>query len=645
MADKRKPRQADWEAGTLERIRRSLGEIDEEEAKIMAEKLGGEVMYEKSDKSQDNRLGVLKRPAKIEDKKDEMTESYRKAARLYELPAVSTQVNNQINHIMMDDEYRIKKNYGLLNFIRFFKKDALEEVNEEFVFKVQTDVGVLTHFVQAVKGLIESAPQTYRAQIESGREGKFLFLRMVREWNVKLVRFSLLEIQNTVPPRHVHDFIDYIRNVFHLVMQLYYYGEEKIPLLIKDLFGDLSRYPEVKSSAIKVYAKEAVSCWFHIQREIIKKYYPLLMRMCSNAFEIYPDFYFEKRSDILKFVGLKPYDLLSEAKARSLSGAKTHEVEEEDDSSQSESGKYDNDVKAGLHLLDRFFPNAGFLNLTERKDMFPYFQPLYKFKDGFNLIDPENPMQITVILIRILEDLLLGCRNIEFHGVSENGGGDSFSKIMDDWRSYREEVFERNYAKDLDEFVNRAYSQDDYVSSVFGKKLLNSIFYQTKENFLPHFHFDRLVLEKPANENRLLPLYRRSDFARKFLHTLSVKCDKSEPSRAIVLGISNPWSHYVFDIPNEISKRMDVFLGQSGQNEEIHATNANLLKYTLYVMSVLDWWINNPNSDAYAMGAQKVYRVSEEDGKPIFSVPTRNDQNQLFADRVRELFRKGEGNA
>lgn len=645
MADKKKPRQADWAPGTLERTRRAIGDIDEEEAKIMAEKLGGEVMYERSEEADNSRFGVLKRKIKAEDiEETEISENYKNAAHLYELPVIPASVNSSIDRTMLSDEYRIKRNLGLLNFIRLFNKDTAEELDEEFATrKVQTDTNALHHFVQSVKGLIEIAPQTYRAQIEGGRESKFLFLRMVREWNVKVVRFALSETQNIVPPHHVVDFIGYIRSFFHLVLQLYYYGEEKIPLLIREIHSDISRYPEVKAQSLKVYAREAVSCWFYIQREVIKRYYPLLMRMCSSTFEIYPDFYFSKKAEILKFTGLKQYDLLSEARAKREGGIRSGE--EKEGEAENEEGKYDEDVKTGLHLLDKFFPEAGFLNLTEHKDMYPYFQPIYKFKDGFNLINPENPMQLMAILIRILEDLLLGCRNIEFQGISENSEKDTFLKVMDDWRGYREEVFENEYAKDLNEYVNRVYAQDDYASSVFGKKLLNSILYQTRQNFLPHFEFERLVLERPANESRLLPLYRRTGFVRKFLHSLSAKCDRSEPSKGLVVGFSNPWSRYVFDIPNEISKRMDVFLGASSSTASEHATNANLLKYTLCVMSVLDWWINNPSSDAYTTSSMRVYRISEADGKPLFSVPVRNDQNQLFAARVRELFKRGEDNA
>ena len=86
---------------------------------------------------------------------------------------------------------------------------------------------------------------------------------------------------------------------------------------------------------------------------------------------------------------------------------------------------------------------------------------------------------------------------------------------------------------------------------------------------------------------------------------------------------------------NEISKRLDVLLGAQNKGPNTNANNANLLKYTLSVICVLDWWVNDENSPGYEYDNTLPYRISEEDGKPKFSVPERTDQNKLFADQIR----------
>ena len=93
---------------------------------------------------------------------------------------------------------------------------------------------------------------------------------------------------------------------------------------------------------------------------------------------------------------------------------------------------------------------------------------------------------------------------------------------------------------------------------------------------------------------------------------------------------------YNFHLPNPASKRIDVLLGAKREASVSAATNANLIKYTLCVISVLDWWINNTSSPAYETDPMKLYRINAEDGAPQFSVPLRSDQNQLFAEGVKK---------
>ena len=94
----------------------------------------------------------------------------------------------------------------------------------------------------------------------------------------------------------------------------------------------------------------------------------------------------------------------------------------------------------------------------------------------------------------------------------------------------------------------------------------------------------------------------------------------------------------MFELPNIVSKRLDILLGAKKANS--NATNANLIKYTLCIVSVLDWWINNQQSPAYTCDWRKFYRINEADGSLEFSVPERTDQNQLFADGIKKAMAK-----
>ena len=433
--------------------------------------------------------------------------------------------------------------------------------------------------------------------------------------------------------------INYVRQVYRLLVQIYYYGETKIPKLIKEIYTDEASYPDAPQEKLSGLAKEAITQWLYIQNEVIKRLYPLLMRMCSDTYEEYPQFFKTKVSEILKFVGLHKFDLLLPEKPKEPAEKK----EPVKVASDKQRGVKDGIVTTGLSLLNKLFPDAGFDKLETHPDMYPYFQPLYKFGDGFNLLSPENPIQVTVVLLRIIEDCFQGCRNIQFVEDDEDLGKpnkDSIFQILDEWTTYRETVFERLYCTPLNDFVNQIYSQPDFDITQFGKKLLTSILWQTNYHFLPSFKFDQLLLEHPADESKVRPLFFRTDFARRYLTEAINQCDTASKLKEPIKYITNPWEHYNFDISNEVSKRLDVLLGANNIGPNTNATNANLLKYTLCILAVLDWWINNPDSPAYATSPMNIYRISEEDGKPVFSVPERNDQNKLFAEAIKAAYQQ-----
>ena len=652
--DGKRAREADWAPGTLDRTRKAIGQLDPGEAEIMSKKLGGEVMYERSDSSSSSgksSKGTGRLIRQTSSGNSENTSGSDAAAsgqrgngtrrRQEELATVTPKLSSLFDKLMMRDEYGIKPNYGLFNFIKYFQQNGHEQVVPEFcTVTLKHHVENLSGFITVIKTLIQIAPASYKAKIASGNEIKFKFLRMIAGWTMQSVKLAHIELMDLPQPYVVQDLIPYIRAVYKLLIQVYYYGENKIPKLIKEIYTDEVSYPESPQEKLSSLAKEAITSWLYIQNEIVKKCYPLLMRMCSDTFEEYPDFFKIKVADILKFVGLHKYDLLLPEKAKAV---KTEDSEKKKKTELvPEKGVKDQIVMTGIKLLDQLFPQAGFTQLENHPDMYPYFQPLYHFADGFNVLSPENPMQVTVVLIRILEDFFVGCRNIDFKPVSTavSEEKDSISSVMDDWSAYRENVFEKLYCDPLNDLVNQIYSQDDYEDSQFGKKLITSLLWQTQWHFLPNFKFDQLILERPQDESKYRPLFLRTDFARSYFTEAVSLCDKVASMRGDVSMISNPWDHYKFDISNEISKRLDTLLGGNNTTATTNANNANLLKYTLCILSVLDWWINNPESPAYSTNPRRIYRISEEDGKPKFSVPERNDQNKLFAAQIRAALTK-----
>ena len=643
---------ADWAPGTLDKTRKNIGDISDKDAADMAKKLGGQVLYERTSSggsSGTNKAGRIVRQTSGGSSGSSgsgsssggsgstgfSTSSGRRKKE--ELPVISKKAASTMDKLMMSAEYKIKPNYGMFNFIRSFQKNGMEKIVPEFYeYTIKQATEHMEGFITVIKTLIQIAPSTYKSKIASGTESKFKFLRNVAGWAMQPIKVEYINLQGLGEPLIVADLIPLIRQIYKPLITVYYFGNTKIPKLIKEIYNDEAAYPDSPKDKLSQYAKQAITEWLYIETEVIKKLYPLLMRMCSDTYEAYPSFFNAKVGEILKFVGLHKFDLLLPEKPKEPAPE-----EKKQKIAPPEKGIKDSTVITGLKLLDQMFPEAGFDRLDEHPDMFPYFQPLFHFKDGFNMLSPENPIQVICVLQHIIEDCFQGCRNIKFPDPGEQKkGADNITAVMDDWSAYREDTFEQLYCEPLCDLVNSVYSQPDFDKSHIGKKTITSLLWQTTYHYMPNFKFEQLLLEHPADESKYRPLFHRTDFARKFLTLVINECDQKAATKATCSLIENPWEHYKFDIPNEVSKRLDVLLGAQNKTANTTANNANLLKYTLCFMAVLDWWINNPGSPAYATEPMHIWRVSEADGKPMFSVPERKDQNKLFAERIRASYQK-----
>lgn len=635
---------ADWEPGTLEKTRKNIGNIDENEAASMAKKLGGEVYYERttnksSSNTNPNNTGriVRKQTGTESNNTSEMAQMQRKRNK-EDLPLISKKTNTLIDKLMMSNDYRIKPNLGFFNFLRSLQKNGTEKLNPDFYnSSLKLMIEHMETFITVIKTLIQIAPATYKSRIINKNDAKFKFLRMVASWTMQGIKQEYAFIQYRANEQLLTaDLIPIVRAIYTPIITVYYYGNNKIPKLIKEIYADEANYPDAPQDKLSGYAKQAITEWLYIDTEIVKKLYPLLMRMCSDSFESYPAFFTAKIADILKFTKLHKFDLL-------LPEKKTEQAKEEKKSTVQppQKGIKDGTVQTGLKLLDQLFPQAGFTNLESHPDLYPYFQPLYKYEDGFNMLSAENPIQTIMVLLHIIEDCFQGCRNINFV-IPETAkqGSDSITSVLDDWSAYREDLFERLYCEPLKDLVNSLYSQADYDKTQLGKKVITSLLWQSTYHYLPNFKFTQLILEHPVDNSKYKPLFHRTDFARKYLTLVINECDAAAKTKGSVKLITNPWEHYHFDIQNEVSKRIDVLLGAQNKTSTTNATNANLLKYTLCFISVLDWYINNPESPAYTTDPFHIYRVSPADGKPQFSVEERNDQNKLFADAIKASYQR-----
>lgn len=676
MADdvgmKKRPPQAVFEPGTLDNTRKNIGVLDAEEAAKMQKVLGGEVFTEKSapiDYSKLPKKAVNHRAyspatghtsysvsagnknastsAPNPKKAQASAPAPKKIKHVADLPSISQKDNQLIDRLMMSAEYGIKKNYGVFNFIRPFIKDGTERVLPGFCeITLKNHIDHIQNFITVVKTMIQNSPDTYKSKISNESDNKFKFLRKVATWNTRDIKLGYIDLDSKDKVTLVSELVPFVKAVYKQVITIYFLGDSTITQMIKDIYNDIMKYPKANKDKFQMLSKQAITEWVYIHSQVIAGLYPLLMRMVGTPFCAYPKFFTQELSAILKFVDLKKFDLLLPEKKKTQEevDAEKKKIEAENKAKEEASKPVEEKtdmVKTGLKLLDQMFPQAGFLHLEEFPDMYPYFEPLYELGEPFLYLSPNNPLQITLVLLKILEDFFMACHNMQFNEKSNpllSDKRDSITQILNEWPVYREDNFNRKYAEELKNLVNQTYTQPNFPTTQLGKKTITNLYWQTKYLFLPNFTFEQLLLERPVNDNKYILLSTRVSFMLKAFSDISRLIGLVDPPNGKVSGLDNPWDCYHFDITSPVSKRLDVLLNAKSKTNNVTATNANVVKYITCILAVLNWWVNAKSSPAYKADPRKIYRVSEADGQPVFSIQKLNSQDRLFAEAVKKAY-------
>ncbi len=656
----------------MDATRKNIGAIDKEEAERMTKVLGGEIMTEKSVPIDYSKLPKrapshrVVRPTNVSAASSKSSSSgtasgasnptfaepKKKVTRAANLPTISSKDNAKIDKLMMSDAFAIKPNYGLFNFLKKLAKDGSEKVIPEFAeITLKAHLDHINAFISVIKTIIQISPDTYKAKIQNDTAQKFKFLRKVSEWSTRDAKLAFVNLETLQDTPVVADLVPFVKAVYRLLITIYYVGEPMVIRIIKEIYADLLHYPNADKDKFSRFAKEAITEWMYLYTRIIRGLYPLLMRMCGTPYDEFPHFFVAQVSSILNFLGLKKFDLLlpekkvdpEEVRKAKEAEDKAKEAEEKKKEQEKQELAQNEMVERGVALLDRLFPGAGFLKLDTFPDMWPYFDPLYDFDEAYLMLAPENPVQITIILCEILQDLFRACNKMQFN-VEGNPAfasrEDNLTKALSEWPVYVDTLFSRDYGEQLKQLVNQTYTQANYITTRAGKKCVTDILWLTKYSFLPHFTFEQLLLERPINNNKYLALFIRTAFLRDAFNDLTKQISQSEINRGTIGGLNNPWAHYDFEITSPISKRLDVLLNAKDKSENTTANNANIIKYISCILSVLDWWINSRGSPAYKADSRKIYRTIPGTQEPAFSVEPREDQDQLFAAAVRAAVQK-----
>ncbi|HOQ93000.1 MAG TPA: hypothetical protein PKW26_05225, partial [Treponemataceae bacterium] len=415
-----------YEPGELDKTRKNIGEISPEEAMAIAKKLGGKIGVEKTQdfstalykstkryvKRGDKASPILQKSTttnQTNEKKESVSQAHFKKDKNHGqniLPIMHSQSKKLLDTLMSSQEYRIKPNYGIFTTIVNALQGNQEKVAPQFIlYNLQHYFLSLQKFHIALNNMLNYTADDFKRRLANPKTNYYKAIDFISKWDIKELQEYYQVLEKNPKAVTIVKLIPFTKILFRFILPIYYLGEETIISYIKQIYTDNADFLKTSKEAFINQTKEAASQWIYIYGQIAKGMYPILLRMTSNDFVEYPAFYLKRTTKILQFLNLSKFDILFPENKVTKSKPKI-KIEEENKETETEKEKKEFEknetneeketdsllIAKGLDILDTLFPDAGWKDIGSAPDLYPYFQPIYNFADGFNLLAPSNPM-------------------------------------------------------------------------------------------------------------------------------------------------------------------------------------------------------------------------------------------------------------
>jgi len=262
-------------------------------------------------------------------------------------------------------------------------------------------------------------------------------------------------------------------------------------------------------------------------------------------------------------------------------------------------------------------------------------------RQGYELLPRTDPIQQVAVLLHILDDLFIGMRHVNFGIITGSDGkpvkvSEELVDTLNNWRRNIEDSFSRDYLPRLTEYCRLLENSQDSRVMPYARKLLNELHWIKRLYFLPYYKFDSIG-PPPFTKNEITPIYSEIRKLRKYLTAVAKGIEMGiraggATAKAPCNGINNPWEAYNFQVPNPVSKRLDMLLPPERR------INATIIFFSLSAITVLDHIVNNENSWAYSDRPGPLFRSIRDEGQvPMFGVDEKLDADQIFKDTLKKM--------
>lgn len=665
-----------YEPGELDRVRKNLGEIDPDEARRLAEKLGGEVGIEKTQIQQERKhktrdetveLKIGGRPGleakqkrRIETIDTQKAGSGRKKTEIKLIlnpeddPSIPVKASYR-ERIKMDRfaaqaEFEIKNSSELIQSVLSIFGEPPDYINPDFsVRRMNEYYSRLENLVTATRTLLPRNNVQRNEALKKENSFYFMILDTIRYWNIEKISNDLARIQSR--PRSIKstDYSDILRYIYKPIYLLEKLDpEQHIREAYKTVY-QLIYQENPKEAKIKYQPLiRAALISYGIVTKSIKFYlFPLLLKLLSDRFLSYDEFFIERKNRYEHFIHASEKDRLVPQSVLTPIPDTNKQKEPEDinkRNQQTNEARKKESSKAllkGLRAMETLFPKAGWDKLASFPDLYPYFSDIFNLNKGYELISPKDPMQQIAFLMLILEELFYGLRYVQFGTIRGNDGNpekadECINSVIETWHDYIERILEKEYLPRLGEYCRILDGSSESMNANYSKRVQMELFWLKRLYFLPFFRFESLGAP-PFRKQDITPLYTQVRNFRRVLTAVAAGIEQGiqaggAEKNSTCDTIDNPWEPYVFQLPNPVSTRLDRLLGQKNPKKK---TNAALVFFSLAVITVLDNIINDDNSWAYTDNIRELFRSINGEGiKPLFGVDEHIDTEAIFKEQL-----------
>jgi len=574
--------------------------------------------------------------------------------------------------------FEIKTSLQVLVSMFSFFKEPVDYVNPRFVtVRMNEYYNKIEKLVTASRNLFPKNNRKRNNQLNRLSPFVYKFFDTLSGWNIEKLASNIAELQSHPRTVKVTDFSETLREIYKPLFILEELSQENIKSAFKLIYKIL--YLENPMDAKEKYQdiiRSIIASLNDIRRSVHFGLYPLLMKLISDRFIVYERFFIERRRRYMAFLSVTEEEQLtasdlnpqqieninvdalkddsSEDGAEAASASADAEdvekpVEEEDPEDPKvieRKAKEDADrmqkkaLEQGRAALEALFPKAGWEKLEEFPDLYPYFATCYNMRHGYELIARNDPVQQVAVLLNILENLFIGLRFVVWGNIIGPDGnpvrvGDEIGDSLINWRRYTEDSFSRDYLPRLSEYCRLLENLGESRLSPYARKILNELHWIKRLYFLPYYKFESIG-PPPFPKQNIVPIYNEIRKLRKFLTAVAVGVEQGMKAggaevKAQCSGINNPWDTYNFQVPNPVSKRLDMMLPPEKR------VNATLIIFSLSIISLLDHIVNNENSWAYEDRTKPLFRSVKDEGIiPLFGVDDKLDAFQIFRDTLKK---------